>query len=368
MEIVLIVIVAVLSLILVVLLVRRKAPGAESSEAFKLLAQRLEDVGGLKSKVDTVASAQENLHQSLTLLQTALKGLETRVVETAGSVKDSVLKDFQEARTVLETIKTELDARRQLENQLQESARRIETVLVGARSRGMAGENILAEAFKQFPPQIIESNFKIKGRTVEYALVLIDGKRVPIDSKWPAQELMERLELEGDSKKREDIIRQIEQTVLNKVKEVTKYIDPSVTTPWAIAALPDSAFAVCRDAHFQAFKSKVILMPFSLTMIYLLSLYQLHLQFCRSVDVERLENYLTQMEQSLDKLDDKLENSISRGATMIANAYNDCKKLIGELRAASAYLRALPPTEKPSVQLEPVEKDANKNQAKLWAE
>lgn len=368
MEIALTVIVAVLSLLIIILLVRRKAPGGESSEALKLLAQRLEDVGALKGKVDVVASAQENLHQSLTLLQTALKGLETRVVETTGSVKDSVLKDFQEARTVLQAIKTELEARKQLENQLQESTRRIETVLVGGRSRGMAGENILAEAFKQFPPQIVESNFKVRGRVVEYALVLSDGKRVPIDSKWPAQELMEKLEMESDSRKRDELIREIEQVVLNKVKEVTKYIDPSVTTPWAIAALPDSAFAVCRDVHLQAFKNKVVLMPFSLTMVYLLSLYQLHLQYCRSVDVERLESYLTQMEQALNQLDKKLEDSIYRGATMIDNAYRDCKKLVSDLRAASSCLRTLPAAEQSSLELQSAERNENRSQAQLWTE
>lgn len=188
----------------------------------------------------------------------------------------------------------------------------------------------------------METDFRVNGHPVEYALVLADGKRVPIDSKWTATGLVESLESETDPAMRDRIASQIEQAVLSKAKEVTKYIDPSVTTSWAIAAVPDAAFAVCRNAHLGAFTNKVVLMPFSLAVVYLLSLYQLHLQYCRSVDIEKLEGYLSQMEQGLEKLDKELENKVSRGATMIMNAFDECKRQVGLMRGAAAYLRTLP--------------------------
>ncbi len=83
-------------------------------------------------------------------------------------------------------------------------------------------------------------------------------------------------------------------------------------------------------------------MPFSLAVVYLLSLYQLHLEYCRSVDIGKLEGYLDQMEQGLEKLDRELENKISRGAIMITNAFDECKRQIGVMRGAAAYLRPLP--------------------------
>lgn len=344
MEVALIAIVVILAVCLVILQIRK----------------RPEDVGALKSKVDGIALVQDNLRQSLTTFEVALKGVETKVVESAGSVKESVLRDFGGVRETLAKITSELEARKKLEQELEESSRRIEAVVVGSRSRGKAGENILEEAFKKFPPQIIETNFKVRGHTVEYALVLADGKRVPIDSKWTTPELIEALDLEADPTRREEIIKQIEQTLLTKVKEVTKYIDPSTTAPWGIAAIPDSVFAVCRDVHLVAFRDRVIVMPYSLTIIYLLSLYQLHLQYYRSVDVEKLESYLDQMERDLEKLNTELENRVARGATMIINAYDECKRVIGEMRGTAAYLKALP-TGGQATQLELDEKSENKN-------
>ncbi len=345
MEIALIVIVAILVVCLVILVTRK----------------RPEDMGALKSKVDEIASVQNNLRQSLATFEIALKGVETKVVESTGSVKESILRDFGGVRETLAKITSEIDAHKKLEKELEESSRRIEAVVVGGRSRGRAGENILGEAFKRFPPQIIETNFKVKGHSVEYAMVLADGKRVPIDSKWIRPELIESLDLEADPARREEIIKQVEQTLLSKVKEITKYIDPSVTVPWGIAAVPDSVFAVCRDIPLHAFQERVIVMPHSLAIIYLLSLYQLHLQYCRSVDVEKLEGYLNDMERNLEKLDSELENRIARGTTMIINAFSECKRLIGEMRGAAAYLKALP-TSSQAAQLEHGEQsEAEKN-------
>lgn len=327
------------------ILSRKKSVALDHTESLKLFTERLEYLAGLNAKVDVIASSQDNLRNNLMTMETALKGVETKIVENSMSVKDSVLRDFGEARRTLEAIKNDLDARKQLEKELQESSRRIENVIVGGRSRGKAGENVLAEAFKQFPPNIIETNFKVNGRIVEYALILADGKRVPIDSKWPAVSLIESLELESDIIARGKIISQIEQVMCSKVKEVTKYINPSCTTTWAIAAVPDAAFSVCHNTHLDAFADRVVLMPYSLALVYLLSLYQLHLQYAKTVDIEKVNGYLNQIDKAIEKLDSELENKVYRGSTMITNAFNECKLQIGVIRGASDYIRTFPKSE-----------------------
>lgn len=344
---VIVVAIVVILAVCLAIIVARKRPG---------------DMETLKSKVDGIALGQDSLRQSLTTFEVALKGVETKVVESTGAVKESVLRDFSGVRETLAKITSEIDANKKLEAELEETSHRIEAVVVGSRSRGKAGENILAEAFKKFPPQIVETNFKVKGKQVEYAMVLADGKRIPIDSKWTRPELVESLDLEVDPAKREEIIKQIKDAVLSKAKEVTKYIDPSVTVLWGIAAVPDSVFAVCRDVHLDAFQNRVIVMPHSLTIIYLLSLYQLHLQYCRSVDIERLEGYLNQIEQDLKNLDKELDNRVSTGTTMITNAFNECKRIIGGMRNATAGLKALP-TGGQAAQLESGEQSKVENNA-----
>ncbi len=312
----------------------------------------LRDLAGVRARVDSMAVGQEGLRTGLTSLESGLRGLEAKLIESTGSVKDSVLRDFAEARRTLEVIRAELEARKQLERDLQESSRRIEAVIAGGRSRGRAGENILAEAFKQFPPHIVETNFKVNGHPVEYALVLVDGRRVPVDSKWAAAELIDGLEREADAAARERIIGQIEQAVLAKVREVRKYIDPSSTTPWGVAAIPDAAFAVCRNTHLQAFSDRVMLMPFSLAVVYLLSLYQLHLEYCRSVDMDKLEGYVDQIDKGMDKIGAELDNKVSRGTAMIANAFDECKRQLGAMRGATSYLRSLPANTGPTAALD----------------
>jgi len=331
--------------IALMVVVRRKQAILDSGESLRLFTERLEDLAGLKTRVEGIAFSQDNLRNNLVSLENALKGVETKVVENSMSVRDSVLRDFGEARRTLEGIKIDLDSRKQLERELQESSRRIERIIAGSRTRGKAGENILAEAFKHFPPSILETNYRVNGRIVEYALVLADGKRVPIDSKWAAVDLIENLESQTDEETRDRMIRQVEQAVYSKVREVSKYIDPSCTTSWGIAAVPDAAFTICRNTHLDAFKDRVILMPFSLALVYLLSLYQLHLQYARSVDYEKLNAYLNQIESAIEKLDNELENKISRGSTMIVNAFNECKHQIGAMRGATTYLKSLPSPE-----------------------
>jgi len=186
-EIALIVIIAIL-LVCLVILVTRKKP---------------EDAGALKSKIDDIALAQDSLRQSLTTFEVALKGMETKMVESTNTVKESVIRDFGGVREVLAKITSELEARKRFESELEESSRRIEAVVVGSTSRGKVGENILREALKKFPPQTVETNFKVNGHPVEYALVLADGKRVPIDSKWTTPELIESLDREADPARRE---------------------------------------------------------------------------------------------------------------------------------------------------------------------
>ena len=113
----------------------------------------------------------------------------------------------------------------------------------------------------------------------------------------------------------------------------------AATATFAIAAIPDAAFAVCCKAHHEAYRHNVILMPYSMTVPYLLALYRLHIQYAGPIDTEKLTAYLGQLEDGLRKLDDRLE-SVQRGATIVANAYRDGKNIVGGLRQSIPYLQA----------------------------
>jgi DNA recombination protein RmuC len=216
-------------------------------------------------------------------------------------------------------------------------------VLLGSRTRGAAGENILQDAFRQIPPEMIDMNFRVNGKVVEFALVLANGKRLPIDSKWPSPELLDRLgEALQDPVKEAALVQEIERILRLKVRDVRQYIDPAATIGFAVAAVPDPVFNACRRAHLEAYREGVILMPYSMTIPYVLALFRLHLQYARSIDIENLEGYLQQIDDNVTALDRLLENSIARGSTMIQNAFNDAKRNVGQMRGALAALRAVP--------------------------
>ena len=138
------------------------------------------------------------------------------------------------------------------------------------------------------------------------------------------------------------LVQEIERVLRLKVREVKQYIDPAATLGFAVAAVPDPVFNACRRAHLEAYREGVILMPYSMTIPYVLALFRLHLQYAKSIDLENLEGYLQQIDDNVASLDRLLENSIARGSTMIQNAFTDAKRNLGQMRGALAAMRAVP--------------------------
>jgi hypothetical protein len=338
---------AAIVVLLVALLVRlagQRRSGALDT-TLSTLFDSLRDLSALQSQVSNLSSAQATTVQNLAKLEVALKGLETKVAETTGDVKNALSKDVNDARKVLVELKAKFEGQSKREDEIHAVTRRIERVLVGARTRGESGENILADAFAEFPPEMIDRNFRVGGKVVEYAIILPNRKRLPVDSKWSSVETIERIQKETDPDRIRRLESDVEREVDRKVREVTSYIDPSVTGNIAIAAVPDSVYGICKKAHVQAFRKGVLLMAYSMVVPYVLALYHLHLQMACSVNFENIEAYTTKVERSLDEMDKILENKVARAGTMAANAYTECKQALGSIRAASAFLRESPPGE-----------------------
>lgn len=240
--------------------------------------------------------------------------------EDIGAIKiqtENILRTLQETYLKLET-------KRLIDEEIQRITKRLESALLGSKSKGEMGENILSESLKQFPPEMIDVNFKVNGKPVEYAVILSDGKRLPIDSKWVG--------LDEES-------YDIEKAIAKKAKEVSQYIDPASTIPMAIAAVPDSVFAQCKQTHIRAYReNRVLIMPYSMTIPYILSLYSLHKNYTRNLNIEKIGVYLSEIKTSLNKLETLLENNIARSITMVNNAYSEGKQIIYKIRGITDYI------------------------------
>lgn len=273
--------------------------------------------------------------------------LESKDISDIGSIKtrlDDFKTLFDKNRDAVEEIKATMNFEKEIREKEQTAITQIQRILTDTSQRGRTGEAIIGEVLKHFPPNMIERNFRIESDVVEFGLKFIDGKVMPIDSKFRATELVERLDGIEDIKKRREIIKQIDNSVLKHVSEVgKKYIDPKKTLTFAVAAVPDSVYAICTKAHARAYKHGVVLMPYSMTVPYLLTLYELRIQYSKSMDIERVENALTAMETELRNVDDVMTNRVYHGLKMVRNGVDKFGEII--VRVKSHIALAKEPTE-----------------------
>jgi hypothetical protein len=323
------------------LLYPRKAPSAPGAEAqLEALRVSLQMMNSAQSDLSrNLQSVQMGLLERLEKQGVALQDVKNKL-DFASHGQGEVQRKLEETFEVLGSLRTATHLREKLDEANRNSLARLEKVMAGSYSKGKSGENILHEALKVFPREMMDYDFQVKGKVVEFGLILANGKRLAIDCKWTASSLLEELDTEEEPRKRQDIVKRIENQVVEKVKEVCQYIDPAITFPWAAAAIPDSAFAVCRQAHLESYRKNVILISYSMAVPYLLTLYSLHLQYARTLEVEQLEAYLLEMERRLGDMRTILENRIVRPLTMIQNAANEYQQLIADMTGGIAYLRS----------------------------
>ena len=294
------------------------------------------DVGALKSLLATVESNQK-LHQQI------VQELRDSV-NNDSKTGDSIHRNLETTLRAVELIRQQHEESQKRESENFQSLKRLESVIAGSKQKGIAGENILREALSIFPPDMIQTNFKIKGKEVEFGLVLSNKKVMPIDSKWPSTELLEAVSKEEDPVKLERLMHQVQKEVAKRVSEISQYLDPSTTTPWAIGAIPDSMYSLCRDAHLSAYSKNVILVSYSMLLPYLLMFFSLHLQYASSMDVENLSYYLIDIKRNIEQMGEILENRIERARALLSSASDEYRQILGSFKGSISSIE----TQKPS--------------------
>ena len=263
---------------------------------------------------------------------------------TGGQLQDASASELRErlgqTHAAVEGFRSALAARQQMEDEAHRSLRRLESIIAGSSTRGAAGENILEEAIHHLPADMLQRNAWVGGKVVEFALRLPGGKLLPIDSKWTAMQGLEALAMPDlEPGRRAQLVAQVEKEVERRIRDVSQYIDPASTTPWALAAIPDAAYSVCRSAFAEAHRRHVIIVGYSLALPYVLALYQLYMQFARTVDMENLQACLMDVDRQLDALEGVLENRLQRAVVMLQNAYSEGKQVSARIRASAQSIQ-----------------------------
>jgi DNA recombination protein RmuC len=304
-------------------------------------------VGGLLAA--SFVRARAAAHRGVAALLEAHSAHIERVVDALGrqAQDDHLLRQgVADTRRAVEDLRSRDQERRDRDEESRASLRRLEATFLGAATRGRTGENVVWETLSLLPPDMVDADFRVGGKVVEFALRLPDGRRLPVDCKWVAiAEVAALDEAEGPDRPR--LAQAVERVVAARAREVAKYLDPSRTTPFAVAAVPDAAYAVLRRAHLDAYGDRVLLVPFSGALPVLLALYAL---CCRlDGEVADIGSMVSEVERSLDAIERSLENSVERAAKMTHNAAGDIRVHIGRARGAVARatddrrIRPVPP-------------------------
>ena len=289
--------------------------------------------------VETLRALNAQLHAELTT-RLEVHAAELRRIADATGQRERVtehLRDGLDAtRQILELIQARDEERRGSETENREVVRRLATVLAGGNTKGRAGEHVLREHLGQLPPSMLATDFRVNGKVVEFGLRLPNGRRLPIDSKWAAVAELEAMEAEEDATRRAECARKVEKAVAARAKDVGQYIDPAVTAPVAVAAVPDAAYQVLSRAHAVAFSRNVVIVPYSTALPIILFLYALVERFGDAADVQAA---LAEVGTLLDAMDLVVENKFSKAGTMIANGADEFRSHLGKARGSIARAR-----------------------------
>lgn len=326
----------------------------------KSLGELTEKLGLLAAETQAIARQQESLRGQAHETERGLQALGTKVVETTADARSGLVQtlgrlqeilqsnlalaqtdlrqEITQTRELLAQMKSAGEVREAAVRQAVESLRRLEHVIAGTKSRGMAGENILGGILSQLPPELRESNLTINNKVVEFAFRLPNDKLLPIDSKWPSMAAVEKLGETDDPDARRSLIESIQGEVKKKVKEAAKYLDPERTIQLGVVVVPDAVFDLCFEVHVEAFKLGIVIVSYSQALPYLLSLLQVVHRFSAKIDAARLSSALRTIADALEKIEAEIEGRLARSLTQLENSRNELRTQLSRARQGAGGL------------------------------
>jgi len=296
--------------------------------------------------------AAEDLARSLGPLQTELlrlsrqqdelrveaqRGRETWLAQF-GTAAQEIRGDIGEARRALAEVKALEEGRVRQMDRAADSLRRLEVVIAGSGSRGAAGENILVRALAQLPPDLLAVNVAFGSKIVEYAVRLPDGRLLPIDSKWTSVAALERLEESDDPAELRRLVDQVTREVRTRIRDMTKYLDPDRTLSLAVLALPDAVYQAAPEVHGDGYREGVLVVPYSLALPFLLTLYRLAVRFGAGTDAQAVAGGLRELAETLRKMEEEVEGRLSRALVQAANARDALREQGSQAQRTAARL------------------------------
>lgn len=301
------------------------------------------ELRGVNERVSGMEHNQARVDQGIGDLRTGLAKTDSATAQLVSAT--TVIHDhLMHAKEGVVQLQTHSRARQGLEEQTAEAIKRLEAVIAGTQSKGAAGENILETLFARLPAEWQVRDFQVGNKSVEFGLRLPNRLVLPIDSKWPATQLIERFLATEDPVERQKVKTRIESAVRDKAKEVRKYIDPNVTVNFGVAAVPDAVYDLCTRVQTDVFQWNVALVSYSMVVPYLLLVFQTMLRSAQTVDTQKLDACLRSIEDGIASMQAELDGRFSRALTMIDNSRGELRAHLGKVAGSLTSLQIAAPS------------------------
>jgi DNA recombination protein RmuC len=213
----------VLALLGVVIALIQRRPKADSESALLLKADMTELTKGMTELKD---------------------GLQKQLADQMGKSNKQMSVQFQASAKIIADVTqklTELDKTNKNVGDIAGELKTLQSVLQNPKQRGVVGEYYLKQILDNvLPPGTFELQYKLGEGLVVDAIVKLDDKLLPLDSKFPLENY-NRL-LEAKESERDGLTRAFKEDVKKRIDETAKYIKPGKgTLDQALMFIPSEA-------------------------------------------------------------------------------------------------------------------------------
>jgi DNA anti-recombination protein RmuC len=281
-------------------------------------------VPSMDSNIKTMTAPAETLTQVTVGLQNQVGSINTAISQMNQSVT-SIATQAQKIEDI---------GKKYEETEL--LTRQIHNIMIGSYEKGRSGENYLRNMMSELMKiGLVKQGLYIGGKVVEYGIIFKDGKILAIDSKVVATKDVNLLYDEKiPEEERAKIQSYIKSEIRKKVDEVCKYIDPQVTLPCAIMAVPDSLIGLSSEVVPYAVQRDVMIVGYSAVPQLIVYFIRIHGFYSIEEDVAEMKSRIMSIMKGISIMDEKyFSTKFEKPLTTLQNSVQQTRSIVSGVNA-----------------------------------
>jgi DNA recombination protein RmuC len=196
------------------------------------------------SNSDAALMLKADLNQISEAMNQLKDGMQKQLTEQLGTSNKQMASQFAASAKIIQDVTeklTELDRTNKSVGDVANELKSLQNVLQNPKQRGVLGEFYLEQALKNvLPPGAFQLQYKLGEGMVVDAVVILDDKILPIDSKFSLENYNRLVEAKAED--RAPLERAFKEDLKKRIDETAKYIKPGKgTMDQALMYIPSEA-------------------------------------------------------------------------------------------------------------------------------